>query len=364
MHKLIVIGAGRIGTAISQLLAASGSYQLTVIDQNPNAFNTLKTLANIDCQPLKCHDRHQLAPLLSTHEALIAACPFYDNLSLAQIALEHGCSYFDLTEDVQTAEQIAQLSQAARPGQVFMPQCGLAPGFIAVLARDIFQRFERVEAMTLRVGALPEFPSNEMMYNLTWSTDGLINEYCNPCHAIRHGELIELLALEGLENFSLDGVEYEAFNTSGGLGTLCDSLYGKIDELSYKTIRYKGHQYLMNFLINGLKLGSRRELLKEIFEHAVAMTLQDVVLITVSATGWINKQFTQLTDSRKIYHQDVLGSHWSAIQIATAAGICTAIDLFCSGKIAGHGFIKQESIQLQDFLDNRFGRYYQDHQTL
>ena len=76
----------------------------------------------------------------------------------------------------------------------------------------------------MRVGALPVFPTNALKYNLTWSTDGLINEYCNPCESIRDGELIEVPALEELEAFSLDGVEYEAFNTSGGLGTLCETL--------------------------------------------------------------------------------------------------------------------------------------------
>ena len=76
----------------------------------------------------------------------------------------------------------------------------------------------------MRVGALPQFPTNALNYNLTWSTDGLINEYCNPCEAIHEGKLIEVLPLEGIEQFSLDGITYEAFNTSGGLGTLCETL--------------------------------------------------------------------------------------------------------------------------------------------
>ena len=73
----------------------------------------------------------------------------------------------------------------------------------------------------MHVGALPEFPTNALNYNLTWSTDGLINEYCNPCQAIHEGRISRCLPLEGLEWFSLDGVRYEAFNTSGGLGTCC-----------------------------------------------------------------------------------------------------------------------------------------------
>ncbi len=109
-----------------------------------------------------------------------------------------------------------------------MPQCGLAPGFIGIVAHHLSKRFDVLHEIKMRVGALPAFPTNALKYNLTWSVDGLINEYCHPCDAIRDGERIEMLALEGMEHFSLDGVEYEAFNTSGGLGTLCDTLAGRV----------------------------------------------------------------------------------------------------------------------------------------
>ena len=100
----------------------------------------------------------------------------------------------------------------------------------------------------MRVGALPQFPTNALRYNLTWSTDGLINEYCNFCEVIHDGRRLEVLPLEGLEHFSLDGVRYEAFNTSGGLGTLCETLAGRVRTLNYKTVRYNGHRELMQFL--------------------------------------------------------------------------------------------------------------------
>jgi saccharopine dehydrogenase-like NADP-dependent oxidoreductase len=133
----------------------------------------------------------------------------------------------------------------------------------------------------LRVGALPQFPTNALNYNLTWSTDGLINEYCNPCEAIHEGKPIEVLALQGIEQFSLDGITYEAFNTSGGLGTLCETLAGKAREVNYKTVRYPGHCERMKMLVSDLKLGERRELFKDVLETAIPVTLQDVVLVFV-----------------------------------------------------------------------------------
>ena len=137
-------------------------------------------------------------------------------------AREAGCHYFDLTEDVAATRAIKQLAEGA--STAFMPQCGLAPGFIGIVAHHLAQGFDTLHEVKMRVGALPAFPTNALKYNLTWSVDGLINEYCHPCEAIRGGKNIEVLPLEGLEHFSLDGTEYEAFNTSGGLGTLCETL--------------------------------------------------------------------------------------------------------------------------------------------
>src|SRR5262249_59912821 len=131
---------------------------------------------------------------------------------------------------------VKEVSASAAPGQIFMPQCGLAPGFVAIAAFHLTREFESLEEVRLRVGALPLFPTNEMKYNLTWSTDGLINEYGNPCEAIHEGKMISVLPLEGLEHFSLDGIDYEAFNTSGGVGTLCETLDGRVAALDYKTI--------------------------------------------------------------------------------------------------------------------------------
>jgi saccharopine dehydrogenase-like NADP-dependent oxidoreductase len=239
-----------------------------------------------------------------------------------------------------------------------MPQCGLAPGFISVVAHDLAQYFDRLDRVHMRVGALPQFPTGELKYNLTWSTDGLINEYCNPCQAIQEGRRIEALPLEGLEHFSLDGVRYEAFNTSGGLGTLCESWEGKVRELNYKTVRYQGHCHLMHVLLNELRLSEDRETLKRILEDAIPITFQDVVVTFCTVAGWRRGDLVQICDARKIYAGTVHDQHWSAIQITTAAGICAAIDLFHGGHLPQQGFLRQEQIKLDAFLDNRFGRHY------
>ncbi|WP_225974751.1 saccharopine dehydrogenase family protein [Arachidicoccus ginsenosidivorans] len=108
-----------------------------------------------------------------------------------------------------------------------MPQCGLAPGFISIAAYDLCQQFDSLQSVRLRVGALPQYPVNRLKYNLTWSTNGLVNEYCNPCDAIVDGKRTQVLPMEGLEHFMADGIDYEAFNTSGGLSALAEVLDGK-----------------------------------------------------------------------------------------------------------------------------------------
>ncbi len=138
-----------------------------------------------------------------------------------------------------------------------MPQCGLAPGLIGIAAHELANRFTEIRDVKMRVGALPEFPTNALKYNLTWSVDGLINEYCQPCEAIRDNRTQWVQPLEGLEHFSLDGIEYEAFNTSGGLGTLCETLSGRVESLDYKSVRYPGHRDLMQFLLEDLRLATR-----------------------------------------------------------------------------------------------------------
>lgn len=166
--------------------------------------------------------------------------------------------------------------------------------------------------------------------------------------------------MEGLEHLSIDGVEYEAFSTSGGLGTLCETYQDRVRELNYKTVRYVGHRDRMLFLLDELRLRDRRPLLKEILENALPRTLQDVVIVFCTATGFREGQRVQLWDARKVYHQQHDDEVWSAIQITTAAGLCAVVDLHFTGKLPNRGFVRQEQVAFPEFLQNRFGRHYQN----
>jgi saccharopine dehydrogenase-like NADP-dependent oxidoreductase len=359
MHKVLLLGAGKIGEAVARLLSDTGDFDVLVGDASPVARKRVESHVGIRTVAVEAGDVSAVTELLKDRQTVLSACSFDVNVAIATAALAAGVSYFDLTEDIETTRGIKRLAGQARPGQVFMPQCGLAPGFVSIAAHALVEQFDSIDALRLRVGALPIFPTNEMKYNLTWSTDGLINEYGNPCEAIVDGKLINVLPLEGLEHFSLDGVDYEAFNTSGGVGTLCDTLAGNVRCLDYKTIRYRGHRDLIAFLMNELRMNSRRALLKDIFENSVPMTPQDVVLIFCTAMGMKDGRLTQITDARKIYHGEFRGERASAIQITTAAALCAVVDLHASGQLAvKQGFARQEQVPLSQFLANRFGQAY------
>lgn len=360
MHHVLVIGAGKIGSLITFLLAKSNDYQVTLADIQAENYHVkkLSSLPHFNYVQLDANDTQAVSDFIAKHkiQAVISSLPYYCNVPIAKAAAANHIHYFDLTEDVETTEAVLAVSKTAK--SAFVPQCGLAPGFISIVANDLMRHFDQLDTVKMRVGALPTNISNALQYSLTWSTEGLINEYGNPCQAIEQGKETDLLPLEGLESIKIDGLTYEAFNTSGGIGSLANSYKGKVENLSYKTIRYPGHCDKIKFLMNDLKLNEDRDTLKRIFENALPKTGQDVVLVYVSVTGKQDGQFIEENYVKKFYPKKIDGQKWSAIQLTTASGICTAVDLVLNQPEKYNGFVKQEQFSLEDLTHNRFGEYY------
>jgi len=354
--EILLMGAGKIGEMISVLLADSGDYNVTVADFSEDSLARMPKHESINIQQVDATNSEQLQSVMLGKYAVLSALPYTMSQYIAPAAKAAGLHYFDLTEDVKSTRLVKQLAEDS--DTAFVPQCGLAPGFISIVAYHLAKKFDSLQNVHMRVGALPKYPSNALKYNLTWSTDGLINEYCNPCEAIINGELREVPPLEELENFSLDGLEYEAFNTSGGLGTLCETLEGKVQNLNYRTVRYPGHRDILKLLLQDLRLNERQDLMKDIFEHALPMTMQDVVLIFVTVSGEKDGRFMQESYAHKVYSNEILNKQYSAIQITTAAGICTMLDMMVNGDLPQKGFVKQEDTDFDKFIANRFGAYY------
>ncbi len=391
MYNVLVLGGGKVGKSVAELLLACGrgAYRVTLADRDAANLNE----AQINLARLKSQMPHAVEFATRNFDAsdkaavrkvlqevgpggyVICMLPFDLVLGVAEIANELGVNYFDVTEDVETTDAVKKI--AARNAKVaLVPQCGLAPGYIAIAGYEVARQFNEIHELTLRVGALPQFPTNALHYNVTWSTAGVVNEYCEPCDVMIDGELTKLPALEGLEGFSFEGVEYEAFYTSGGVGSLIDTLVGEKktnteSRLAYKTIRYPGHRDLMKFLLQDLRLGVEhaspspsgrvfdRRLAMDLLDHAIARTLQDVVIVFVSCIGMKDGRREQINLKRAIHATTMFGRVWPAIELTTAAGVCAMVDMHRLGKLPKIGFVKQEECSFAAFNDSLFGLAYE-----
>ncbi|HET7394801.1 MAG TPA: saccharopine dehydrogenase NADP-binding domain-containing protein [Gammaproteobacteria bacterium] len=366
MHRVLVLGAGKIGSLLSGLLAASGDYQVDLGDVNGHAAQAAAAghkLANIKAHQVDAGNKAALEQHLKAHpaDAVISSLPYFCNPPVAEVARKLNLHYFDLTEDVEVTRAVTKISQGA--STVFAPQCGLAPGFISIAGNELMSHFDEVHDAKLRVGALPQNPGNMTKYSLTWSSDGVINEYGNLCYGVADSKPAVLMPLEGLETIQLEGRLYEAFNTSGGLGSLAETYEGKVRNLTYKTMRYPGHCEIMRILMNDLRLNEHRDEMKTIMERAVPRTVQDVVLVYVSVTGMQHGKFMEENYVNAIFPQEIAGKLWSAIQVTTSAGVCAVVDLVLKKPDAYKGLVKQEQFKLADVLANRFGKAYAQAET-
>lgn len=361
MYNVMVAGAGKIGSIIACLLTGSRDYKVHLADRvltGADAVRVLRKMPEIQTATLNFKDCEAIKHYLTNNniDAVISSLPFFLNTFVAEAAKAAGTHYFDLTEDTSTATAIKLLSSNSTTA--FVPQCGLAPGFVSIAAHSLMREFDVCHIAKLRVGALPERTSNGLNYSLTWSTDGVINEYGNPCLGIEAGKHVIMPALAGLESIVIDGCEYEAFNTSGGVGSLGELYFGNIHTLNYKTIRYPGHCAKMRFLMNDLQLNSDRDTLKRILERAIPKTSQDMVIIYVTVEGIKDGELIEKSYVKKIYPQEIHGLQWSAIQISTAAGICFVVDKVLGSPKDYRGLVLQEKFLLTDVLTNRFGQYF------
>ncbi len=357
-HCILVAGSGQIGQAVSQILSQPHIGFLVIVadilTEPPHQLLMHETLRYI-CIDFK--NRKDIAQLVEKYDitAIISCLPYFLNISLAKTARALNLHYFDLTEDVHTTETISKIAKGSE--QAFVPQCGIAPGFINIVADDLMQAFSELDTVKLRCGALPQQSMNSLHYALTWSIDGLINEYGNLCAAIVNRKLHWEPPLTALETVQLDGIFYEAFNTSGGLGSLPSRYAGKVNFLNYKTLRYPGHWSKMYFLMNELQLNNDRDTLKRILLKVLPYTEQDVVVMNVSVQGVKNGRLTQAGYFKKFYPFTINGVLFTAIQMTTASAVCVALDIVLQNPEKYQGFVHQTDFNLIEFLNNRFGVY-------
>ena len=350
IKSVAVLGLGRVGTLAATLLHEAGfdvtGFDLRSPHEKPPFRVKRKSVAT----------EKSARALLSGFDAVLSCLPYRLNLGIATVAHDLGLHYFDLTEDVPTTKAIREMSGTS--SAVMTPQCGLAPGLVAIVGAHLATQFEHVRSIRLRVGALPQHPTGLLGYAFNWSPEGVVNEYLNDCEVIEEGEHKWISSMEWIEQIYVNGIHLEAFTTSGGLGTMCETYLGQVENLDYKTMRYPGHVKLMNFFFHELLMRERREVAGKILTHAKPPVDDDVVHFHVSAEGDMDGRLQRREFVRSFYPRRIAGQVRTAIAWTTSASACAVIELTSNGTLPNKGFLKQERIPLEPFLQTKSGALF------
>jgi saccharopine dehydrogenase-like NADP-dependent oxidoreductase len=345
MKTVAVLGLGKVGGLAADLLRSKG-FEVRGFD----------LLAGPSSAALDTSDSAALNAALSGCDAVLSCLPFHLNIGVAEAAHALGLHYFDLTEDVPTTSRVRELAKTSKG--LMAPQCGLAPGFVGIVAASLIEELDECRSCKMRVGALPQHPTGLMGYAFNWSPEGVVNEYLNDCEVIEEGTRKIVSAMEWLETITIGGTQLEAFTTSGGLGTMCETYLGRVANLDYKTIRYPGHVKLMNFFFHELLMRERRAEAGAILVNAKPPVQDDVVYVHIAAEGTsASKLFRK--EFVRAYRPIELGGYMrTAIAWTTAGSVVAIMEMVRDGKLPTNGFLKQESVRLDDFLGTSTGSLF------
>ena len=349
MKSIAVLGLGRVGRLCAELLHHA-SFEVKGFDQNPVDSALPFAVAVLDVT-----DSQALDHVLSSVDAVLSCLPFDHNRMVVETAHRLGIDYFDLTEDEATTAYCQMLAKTATSR--FIPQCGLAPGLIAILGRQLMADFDSVASCQLAVGALPCHPKGSLGYAFNWSPEGVINEYCQPCTVLDEGQITTVEPLGDLEDCRIDGVELEAFTTSGGLGTLYQTMQGQVQSLRYKTLRYPGHAKLMRFLLIECGLKAHPQWCKDQLSQMYPPDPSDIVYIHATCCGHIAQRLQRRTVAVGLRSQVILGRSRTAISWTTACSAVAVIELVRS-RNDPPGFIHQQQFDLAALCETESGKWF------
>ncbi len=349
IEKVLVVGIGKVGSLVGTILHENG-FSVTGLDAA--ARNNLAYAV----EAADVSDDAALREKLEKVDAVVSCLPYHLNLTIAEAAHALGIHYFDLTEDVGTTQAIRKMSASGE--SVMAPQCGLAPGFIGIVGASLTTEFDTLRSIELRVGALPQHPGGLLGYAFNWSPEGVVNEYLNECEVIRSGKQMLVLPMAQLETIVINGIQLEAFTTSGGLGSMCETFEGRVQELNYKTMRYPGHCNLMKFFFEELHMHENREEAGRILVNAKPPVNDDVVYVHAAVEGQKQGQLSRDEFVRAYYPIEIGGRMWRAISWTTAASVSAVVEMVAAGTLPASGFLKQEEIPLDAFLQTKSGSLY------
>jgi len=370
--KILVLGAGRMGHgAVYDLIHNSPHVEaVTVADHDIEKATGVATKIwspKLTPAQIDAGDYQQIVELFRGHDSVISCVNYWYNESLSRAAIEAGVNLCDLGgNNYVVDEQLAMDAEAKAAGINIIPDCGLAPGMVSILAMHGAKQFDEVSEIHIRVGGLPQDPRGPLKYQLVFSVEGLINEYIEKARVIRSGRIAEVESMTEVEILSFESFPaLEAFQTSGGTSTLPDTFLGKVGALDYKTIRYAGHCGKFKTMIDlglcsseeieidGQKLKPRR-LLGELLQKQLPADEPDYVLVRLDFVGTQGGKSSQLRYD--IVDKYDAGTGLSAMMRTTAFPASIIAQMMASGDVLERGATPQEKAIDSDKFVNELDR--------
>ncbi|HET7711272.1 MAG TPA: saccharopine dehydrogenase C-terminal domain-containing protein [Thermoanaerobaculia bacterium] len=361
--KILVLGAGRMGLGAAFDFARQTDVEtVTIADIDGRRAHDVAGRIGGKAVPVEVDvaDSAAVVRLMDGHAAALSCVVYSLNVHLARCAIEAKTSFCDLggNNDVVAAE-LALDREAATAGINIIPDCGLAPGMVAVLVAHGAARFHNLEEIHIRVGGLPQDPKPPLDYQMVFSVEGLINEYIEPARVIRDGKIVTVESMTEIESLSFPPPfeRLEAFQTSGGTSTLPETFLGRVRELDYKTIRYPGHCEKFKTMIDLGLCDSRpvaiagfdvtpRRLFGELLVRNLPHDEPDVVLVRVQFKG----------DGKELRY-DIVDRYdpatgLSAMMRTTAFPAAIVAMMMARGQIERKGAMPQERcVPAEQFMD-------------
>ncbi len=305
--RMLVLGAGLQGSACAyDLLQNPEVTQVRLADLHFDHLPSfLKPLSGARLLPttLDVRDREAVLALMRESDAVMSAIPYYFNLQLAECAVEAGVHFCDLGGNTEIVFQQKELAErAAAKGITIVPDCGVAPGMVNILAQHGISQLDAVESVRIYVGGLPQSPEPPLNYQIVYSLEGVLDYYTTLSWVVRDGKRERVTALSEREivEFDKPAGALEAFHTAGGLSTMAFRYEGQIPTMEYKTLRYPGHAEMMENIrelglldlepvdVKGVKVVPRDVFVSVVGPKLTKPEGKDLLALRVTVTGTKN----------------------------------------------------------------------------
>jgi lysine 6-dehydrogenase len=368
--RFLVIGAGKQGCACAFDLLQQPATQAVVlldkrVDHVSEFLDPYRSGGRLELLRLELADKDAVRAAMRSVDCVLSAAPFYLNYDLAELALEEGIHFADLGGNTDVVFRQKRLhGEAAKRGVKIIPDCGVAPGMVNILAGEGVRRLDRTDSVKIYVGGLPQHPEPPLNYMVVYSLEGALDYYTTPSWVLRGGKRVQVEALSELEalEFPPPLGTLEAFHTGGGISTMPFSYEGKIATMEYKTLRYPGHVAIMKPIrdlgliadqpieVNGVKVRPR-----DVFIAATAPALEkprapDLIALRVEVRGTKNGRSAgtrwQMVDLYDAQH------HVTSMMRTTGYSLAITGIMQVDGRIGNGGvFVPDECVPCRPYVD-------------